>query len=152
MTTRDSNKTVMEALEGYMDALHDQAYEIVLQHWEAVKLQERKTPGWENSSNLQLRCTKKGNSLRIDWCGIKWVGSKKMSNRRMVRIAIPKPAGVNKYSLPKLYAYAKEWEKPLVKETEDKLGAIRCEASHVVKALRAIRNAGMVASATGGDE
>lgn len=146
MATRENYKTVMEALEGYMDALHDQAYELVMQHWEAVKLQERKAPGWENNSNLQLRCAKKGNSLRIDWCGIKWLGSKKMSNRRMVRIAIPKPAGVHNYSLPKLYAYAKEWEKPLIKDTEERLGAIRREASHVIKAIIAVRNAAKVAS------
>lgn len=152
MGMRDSNKNVMEALEGYMEALHEQAYEIVMRHWDAVKLQERKTPGWENSSNLQLRCELRGNSLRIDWCGIKWVGSKKMDNRRMVRITIPKPTGVNSYSLPKLYAYAKEWEKPLVKETEDKLAAIRSEASHVIKALRAIRNAAKVATMAGSDE
>lgn len=148
MSTRDSNTKTMEALEGYMNALHDLAYEIAMGYWEAVKLQERKTPGWENRSNLQLRCAKKGNSLRIDWCGTKWIGSKKTNNRRMVRISIPKPAGVNSYSLPKLYAYAKEWEKPLVKETEDKLGAIRNEASHIIKAIRAIRNAATVAYTT----
>ena len=152
MATQDSNKTVMEALEGYMEALHDQAYEIVMQHWEAVKLQECNTPGWENSSNLQLRCELRGNSLRIDWCGIKWLGSKKMNNRRMVRITIPKPAGMHAYSLPKLYAHAKEWEKPLIKETEGKLTAIRSEASHLIKAIRSIRNAAKVRSTSGGEE
>lgn len=152
MDMRDSNKNVMEALEGYMAALHDQAYEIVMRHWDAVKLQERKTPGWENSSNLQLRCELRGNSLRIDWCGIKWLGSKKMDNRRMVRITISKPAGVNSYSLSKLYAHAKEWEKPLIKETEGKLAAIRCEASHVIKAIRSIRNAAKARFTSGGEE
>jgi len=149
---QDNNKNAMKTLEGYMEALHDQAYELVMQHWEAVKLQERKTPGWENSSNLQLRCDKKGNSLRIDWCGIKWLGSKKMGNRRMVRISIPKPADMNSYSLTKLYAYAKDWEKPLIKETEEKLTAIRCEASHVIKAIRAIRNAAKVRPAADSEE
>lgn len=152
MNTLDSNLKAIDSLEGYMAALHDQAYEIVMQHWEAVKLRERKSPGWENNSNLQLRCDKRGNSLRIDWCGIKWLGSKKLSNRRMVRMMIPKPAGVHTYSLPKLYTYAKEWEKPLVKETEEKLGSIRCEASHVIKALRAIRNAAKVATTSGSGE
>ena len=148
---RENGKKALEALEAYMGDLYNQAHEVVTQHWEAVRSQERKTPGWENSSNLQLRCELRGNSLRADWCGIKWIGSKKANNRRMVRIGIPKPAGTHSYSLPRLYAHAKEWEKPLVKETEEKLAAIRSEASHVIKAIRAIRNAAKVAAMAGGN-
>ena len=109
-------------------------------------------PGWENASNLQLRCELRGNSLRIDWCGVWWVDAKKANNRRMVRLSIPKPAGANSYNLARLYAYAKEWEKPLVKETEEKLAAIRSDANHVIKAIRSIKNAALVASLAGGGE
>jgi hypothetical protein len=146
MEKQDQYMAARDALEDRMEALHDRAYEIVMKHWEAVKSYERQSPGWENRSILQLRCDKKGNSIRIDWCGLKWYGSKKLDNRKMIRITITKPPGSHGYHLPKLYAHAKEWEKPLIKGTEEKLGAIRREASHVIKAIIAVRYAAKVAS------
>jgi hypothetical protein len=120
-------------------AMAVQADEIVHAHWSQVKDMENRSPGWENKSNLQVRCVKEGNSLRLDWSGVKWYGSKAKGTRKLKRVHIRKPEGSYAYSLKKLFEHCKEWEKSLVKDTEGKLAAIRREARHVAKALQLIR-------------
>ena len=141
MIKSDSGKQAMLALEDYLDALYDRAYEIVDAHWAVVREMERKSSGWENKSELQLRCNRKGNSIVLAWNRVRWYGSKQKGNRMRQLIHIAKPAGSYAYSLSKLLSFAKEWEQPLVRETEEKLAAIRQEASHVVKAVIALRHA-----------
>jgi len=144
----------LDALERRAQQLFDAAYQIVERHWQLVRSMEAKHRGWENMSNLQLRCEKVGNSIRADWCGIKWIGSKAEGTRRSVRIFIAKPKGAHTYTLSKLFAFAKEWEKPMIENTEAQLAAIRREASQLVKAITAVRNVkrGVLRDGTGRDE
>ena len=141
MIKSDSGKQAMLALEDYLDALYDRAYEIVDAHWAVVREMERKSSGWENKSELQLRCNRKGNSIVLAWNRVRWYGSKQKGNRTRQLIHIAKPAGSYTYSMSKLLAFTKEWEQPLVRETEEKLAAIRREASHVIKSVIALRHA-----------
>ena len=141
---------VVEFLERKIDDLHQQAYRIVEQHWASVRQMENKHPGWENKSSLQLRCEKQGNSIRLDWCGIKWYGSRAKGNRKPIRVHIAKPRGSHCYTISKLLVFAKEWEKALVEDTERRMAEIRREASHLVKAIASIRYARAVAAKSGG--
>jgi len=141
---------VVVFLERKIEDLYEQAYRIVEQHWAFVRQMENKHPGWENKSSLQLRCEKQGNSIRLDWCGIKWYGSRAKGNRKPIRVYITKPKGSHCYTLSKLLAFAKEWEKALVEDTERHLAEIRHEASHLVKAIASIRYARAVAAKSGG--
>ncbi len=136
-----SYEDLIAALENRITTLHDMAYDIASAHFKLIKDGEAKMPGWENRSTLHLRCAKKGNSIRIDWCNVKWYGPK--GSRSMMRKPIPKPRGKHEYALGKLYAYAKDWEKPLIEDTEKQMAVIRQEASHLVKALTYLRYAEM---------
>ncbi|MDP1573055.1 MAG: conjugative transfer protein MobI(A/C) [Pseudomonadota bacterium] len=141
------------ALERRIDALHARAYTIVEQHWSYVREMEGRLPGWENKSSLQVRCAaKNGNSIRIDWCGIKWYGSKAKGNRKPTRTYIGKPKGSYAYTLSKLKALARDWEAFKVEETENQLCDIRREASHLVKAIISVRNARLAATRDGKKE
>ena len=126
-------------LEARIDALFHTAYAIVERHWQFVRRMESRSSHWEDKSSLQLRCEKVGNSIRADWCGIRWHGSKAMGNRGVTRVYIAKPKGAHGYALSKIMAFAKEWEKPMIEETEARLAAIRREAGLLVKAIAAIR-------------
>lgn len=126
-------------LEARIDTLFHTAYAVVENHWQFVRRMESKSSHWEDKSCLQLRCQKVGNSIRADWCGIRWHGSKAMGNRGASRVYIAKPKGGHGYALSKIMAFAKEWEKPMIEETEARLAAIRREASLLVKAIAAIR-------------
>jgi hypothetical protein len=138
-SVRSKYEAAVEMLESRLDDLAIQADETVHAHWNRVKDMENRSPGWENKSNLLVRCVKAGNSLRLDWSGIRWYGSKAKGTREPKRIHIRKPESSYSYSLKKLYEHCKEWEKPLVKDTEEKLVVIRREARHVTKALQQIR-------------
>ena len=135
----DKYEAAVEALGSRLDDLAVLADEIVHVHWNRVRDMENRSPGWENKSSLQVRCVKEGNSLRLDWSGIRWYGSKVKGTRKPKRIHIRKPENSYAYSLKKLYEHCREWEKPLVKDTEEKLAVIRREARHVAKALQMIR-------------
>jgi len=140
-TESSSHDEAIAILERRIDALHTRSKEIVEKHWKYVYDMEGRLPGWENKSSLQVRCTKQGNSIRLDWCGIKWYGSKAKGNRQWVRTHIGKPKGAYGYTLSKLKAMARGWEADKVEETETSLTDIRREASHLVKAIISIRNA-----------
>jgi hypothetical protein len=60
-----------------------------------------------------------------------------------MRKPIPKQRRKHEYTLEKLYAYAKDWEKQLIEDTEKKMAVIRQEVSHLVKALTYLRYAKM---------
>lgn len=131
-------------LEQRITELHARAYRLVEQHWVYVKEMEGRLPGWENKSSLQVRCALlEGNSIRAEWCGIKWYGSKAKGDRRPIRTYITKPKGAYGYTLSKLTALAKDWEAQKVEELELQLSDIRREASHLVKAIINLRNANL---------
>lgn len=136
-----------EVLESRIKYLFDSAFAVVEVHWEVVKAEERKRPGWENKSRLQVRVKQIGNSIRADWSAVKWLG--KGEARKAKYTHISKPRGEFAYTLSKLQAHAQPWEVGLIKDTEEKLAQIRREASHVVKALLAVRNAMQAAKARG---
>ena len=147
-----SHDEAIAILERRIDALHDRAYKIVEWHWNYVRDMERRLPGWENKSSLQVRCTKEGNSIRLDWCGIKWYGSKAKGNRKPVRTYIGKPKAAFGYTLSKLKAMARDWEADKVQETENSLADVRREASHLVKAIISVRNAKLALKRVGKEQ
>ena len=138
MGTTSYQELAVEQLHAWLDDLHEQAEKIVEAHWVVVRATEQKMPGWENRSALQLRCTREGNSIKIEWVKIRWVGSKARGTRKAKREYIKKGKGPG-YSLKTLLSISREWEKPLVEDTESKLTAIRREAGHINKALQSIR-------------
>lgn len=136
-------------LEARIGELFQAAYAITERHWTQLRRYEARLPSsWENKSDLQLRCHQVGNSIRVDWCGLRWHGSVKAGTRGSVRIYIPKPKGAHGYTVSRLLAFAKDWEKPLVEETEAQLVPIRREASQLVRAIGAVRHARQVAQRT----
>lgn len=138
MGRTDHGELVVEQLQAWLDDLYDRAYEIVEAHWAVVRATEQKMPGWENKSTLQVRCVRDGNAIKLEWARVKWVGSKTKGTRRAERLSIRK-TGEYGYNLKTLLGFSKEWERPLVEDTEIKLTAIRREARHVNKALQYIR-------------
>jgi hypothetical protein len=138
MEETNYQKLATEQLEAWLDDLYQKAETIVESHWAAVRATEQKTPGWENKSALQLRCSRKGNAIKIEWTKIRWVGLKAKGTRKAIREYIKKGKGPS-YSLKTLLSISKEWEKPLVEDTESRLAAIRREAGHINKALQYIR-------------
>jgi hypothetical protein len=138
MEKTNYQELAIEQLHAWLDDLHKQAEKIVEAHWVVVRSTEQKMPGWENKSALQLRCTREGNSIKIEWAKIRWVGSKARGTRKAKREYIKKGKGPG-YSLKTLLSISREWEKPLVEDTESKLTAIRREAGHINKALQSIR-------------
>jgi hypothetical protein len=147
MEKSNHKELAIEHLQAWLDDLYQQAERIVESHWVTVRATEQKIPGWENKSSLQLRCARIGNTLKIEWVKIRWVGSKARGTRKAKREYIKKGKGPG-YSLKTLLSISKEWEKPLVEDTEGKLTAIRREAGHVNKALQYIRFAKSLASST----
>lgn len=137
--TEEQYATLVANLDALMDAIEQHAIELVEGHWEQVRTVGDKYPGWENKSNLSLRCAKRGNSLMIEWSITKWYGASSDGSRRMYRTHISKPRGTTAYSLPKLLSHAKEWEKPLVADLEPQLAELRWAASNLNKARQSIR-------------
>lgn len=133
-------------LEEGIEDLFQTAYAITERHWVEVRRIESRLPSsWENKSNLQLRCHRVGNSIRVDWCGLRWHGSVKAGTRDSVRIYIPKPKGAHGYTVSRILAFAKDWEKSLIEDTEAQLVPIRREASQLVKAIAAVRHVRQIA-------
>ena len=134
----------MEHLEECVKALHMAAVAIVDEHWAQILEHENKARTWQDKSQLQLACHRKGNNIQIKWIGTKWYG--KAPARRSVRTNIARGAGELAYSMAKLREWTREWELPIVEETERKLTSIRRQAQHVVKAIMALRHAKLVAA------
>lgn len=140
MKIADHGELVVEHIEGWLSSLYDEAFKIADAHWKVVRENAGKFPGWENKSRLQLRVLKKGNMIRADWTEIGWVGSKAKGNRKLVRKYIPMKLEYG-YRIEDLLALARDWEAPLVEDTEVKLAEIRRKARHINKALLLIRHA-----------
>lgn len=131
----------IEIVERDIYALYKRGVNIVNQYWKFVYEMDQKLTGWENKSCLQVRCIQEGNSIRIDWCQVKWYGSKTRGNRESFRKQITKPKAAYGYTPSKLRGLAREWEADWVEETERQLSQIRREASHLTKALTYLRHA-----------
>ncbi|HBV20351.1 MAG TPA: hypothetical protein DEF07_01355 [Nitrosomonas sp.] len=136
----ESLETIWKSIEIRIDELEKIAASIIDRHWELVMQSEKAFPGWQNRSNLNLRIHRKGNNLRIDWTGIKW-SSNKDGKKYPLYTHISKGKGKHTYTLSKLYSFAKEWEKPLIAETEKELAWIRRESFHLNRSLFSIRYA-----------
>ncbi len=134
----ESLETIWTSIENRIDELEAIASSIIDRHWELVMQNEK--PGWQNKSQLNLRIHRKGNNLRIDWTGVKWSSTAK-GRKYPLYTHITKGRGSHTYTLSKLFAFAREWEKPLIEETEKELAWIRREAFHLNRALFSIRYA-----------
>lgn len=155
MVENDYRDLAVQHLQAWLDDLFSRANKIVDAHWAMVRAAEAKVTGWENRSALQVRCARDGNAFKLEWAQVKWVGSKQRGTRKAARLSIRK-SGEYGYNLNTLLALSKEWEKPLVRDTETRLAEIRREARHVNKALQYIRfardarKAAMAADKNGG--
>jgi hypothetical protein len=135
------HEDAIELLELRIKQLQDRGESIVDAYWKYVGAMEPKLAGWENKIRLQIRCKLTGNSIRADWCEVKWYGSSSKGGRRAVRRQIIKPKDAYGYTVSKLLALSPDWAKEKVEETETQLADIRREASHLVKAIIYIKHA-----------
>lgn len=127
-----------DAMERYLDELYERAVSVADKFWDFVYQQDQRLD-WEKRSRLFLRVRKTGNSIRIEWYEVKWVGSRAKNNRRSLRVYIAKPRGQFRYSATKLTALARDWEADMVLKTEDTMAEFRREARAVTLAILAIR-------------
>jgi len=132
-----------EALETALNSIHTQALLVVDAHWSAVSAHEKNATEWKDKSVLQLSCHRKGNHIQMKWIVVSWVG--RAANRRQIKTNIPKSANEFKYTMASLLKHARQWEGPLIAETESKLASLRKQASFVVKAKVSLRYATMEA-------
>ncbi len=140
------HEDAIQLLEMRIKQLQDRGEAVVDGYWKHVKELEPKLPGWESKSRLQVRCILTGNSIRADWCEVRWYGSSSKGGRRSVRRQISKPKDVYGYTLSKLLILSPDWAKDKVEETETQLADIRREASHLVKAIIYIKHAKIASS------
>jgi len=138
---KSCHDNAIELLQLRIKQLQDRGELIVDSYWEYVYRMEKKLPGWENKSRLHIRCNQTGNSIRADWCEVKWYGSSSKGGRKPVRRQIIKPKDAYGYTLSKLQTLSPDWAKDIVKKTETQLAEIRREASHLVKAIMYIKHA-----------
>lgn len=142
MTSNPLHTTTLEALEACMFDLHRAASEAVFEHWEQIKAREKLSTSWEDRSNLSVAAHRKGNHIQAKWIGIKWYG--KGGARRQLKVNIARSRVDLSYSMAKLSPWAREWEVPIVEETERKLTSIRKQAYHLVRAIMAVKNAAQI--------
>lgn len=135
----DPHDDALLSLEKCFHELHVQAVGLVSAHWEQVLAKEKALNDWKEKSCLQLASHRKGNHIQLKWIGNKWFGAK--STRRTVKTNIIRNKDDLSYSTAKLKVLAKEWELPIVIETERKLTTIRKQAYFVTRSIVALRNA-----------
>ena len=135
------HEDAIQLLEMRIKQLQDRGEAVADGYWKHVKAMEPKLSGWESKSRLQVRCILTGNSIRADWCEVRWYGSSSKGGRRSVRRQITKPKDAYGYTLSKLLTLSPDWAKDKVEETETQLADIRREASHLVKAIIYIKHA-----------
>lgn len=136
----ESIEAMMASIEKRIDELEEMASSMVDRYWQQVLLFEKSNPGWENRSGLRLRCHRKGNHLRIEWTGLKWY-RKNTGGFIPILKYISKGKSSHQYTLSKIFGYAKEWERPLIEETEKELALIRKESFFLNKAILSVRHA-----------
>lgn len=129
----------IEAIEQIICELYDEAMRIQDHYIDTVSEHERRATGFESRSALELSCAKRGNNIQIVWKGIKWYGSK--ANRTRTRVAIPRDSKNLIYTDAELKKHAKDWEWPIVQETELQMQSIRRQAHHLVRSVMSIRSA-----------
>ena len=150
-------KKAVDHLQAWLDDLYAQAEKVVEAHWAVVRATEQKIPGWENKSALRLRLRRKGNAIKLEWGKVRWTGSKTRGTRTALVDYLRKTDDYG-YNLKVLKDLSKDWEKPLVEDTETKLTAIRREWRHINKAIQLIRfakdarKAAMAADKNGGTD
>lgn len=142
MTSMTPYQTALHALEECMADLHASAAAVVYEHWEKIKAHEARTTGYEDRSNIGPAAHRQGNHIQAKWIAIKWYG--KGAARKQVKVNIPRSRVELTYSMAKLAPYAKEWEIPIIQDTEKKLTSIRKQAHHVVRAIMAMKNATLI--------
>lgn len=138
---RSGCEQAIALVERLIGNLHQRGSAIVQEHWDFIYKMDQKFTGWNRKSRLQVRCIMDGNSIRADWCEIRWHGLQAKGNREARRRYIGKPKDSHLYTLSKLTRLAREWEVEQVEKTETSLAQIRREANHLVKALMYLRHA-----------
>ncbi|MBU9212330.1 conjugative transfer protein MobI(A/C) [Burkholderia multivorans] len=131
---------IKAALERYMERLYKRAMAVVNEYYE-FKDEMNKQMDWPKKSSLKPRVRQRGLSIAAEWYDKRWYGSKAKGTRRAFTTYIAKPKGAMSYTLSKLLAYAQDWEKDKVAETENALAAIRYEAGCVMRALSYLNSA-----------
>ena len=144
----DAFDNCIVVIEEQIDALFNEAMKAADTYWDAVTAHEKQATGPEKRSNLELSCTKRGNNIQVLWKGIRWYGPP--NKRTRVRLTIARDKTTFTYADGSLKDYAKEWEWPLVKETEMTMQSIRRQNHHLVRAIMSIRNAKQVRRAADG--
>lgn len=141
MQIEDHYEQAEAALEACLYKVQKEAALLVDAHWEAIKAQEQHATSWSDKSILQLSSFRKGNHIQIKWVSISWFG--RGASRRQVMENIQKKSEFG-YTPASLKKFAKEWEWPLVEETERKMTLLRKQAHFLVKSKMALRNAAIV--------
>lgn len=129
-------------IESCIDDLHSLAYNVADRYWLFVNEHESKNTGTDSYSNLELTCGKKGNHLKVRWQAIEWHGRKNARSR--IRLPIARDEENMTYQKSVLKSKAKDWEWPMVKETELQLQSIRRQAHHLFRSNMSIRSAKQV--------
>lgn len=93
MSEKAHKESVKEHLYGWLDDLYAEASRVVEGHWEMLRAEERKHPGWENKSSLWIRLRRKGNSIAAEWGQAQWRGYKTRGTRRALFVEITKGRG-----------------------------------------------------------
>jgi|GEM_PF-6731458 len=129
----------MKALVELVDDLHSQMDMLMLSYRAQVKAAERKVQDWKDMSCLRLYVHRKkdGNHVQAKWVHVVWVGTK--LNRKEKLTAVPKSKTEDTYSMVQLKKLAKDWEWPLVEDTEKQLGLLRRQIAFIVKAQASLR-------------
>lgn len=134
----------LESLENCFHDLHKTAVGVVSDHWEQILAIEKKSTHWTDKSTLQLASYRLGNHIQLKWVGIRWYGAAK--TRKTVKVNITRSKGDLTYTMAKLKPWCKEWELPIVEETERKLTIVRRQAFFLTRSIMALRNAKAIAT------
>ncbi len=143
MEYKTAHESTMDALEGCLNVIHDEMTRVADTHWSQIEAHEKKVTEWSNKSQLRLVMHRKGNHIQAKWNTIKWFGKK--GARKDVKTSIRKSVNEDTYSLAELKANARDWEWAMVEKTELQMGLLRKQAGFIVKAITAMRYAGMAA-------
>lgn len=138
--TQENVRNALNSSDARLQQLFEEAYGLIDQHWIWVRAMERSQEKWDGKSQLQIRCVRVGNSIRLHWSKIKWIGSKAAGNRRSLRLYIKRPKNSHSYTISKLRDLACDWEADAVEALELKLAKTRREATFLVKAIGNIQN------------
>ncbi|MBV7541959.1 conjugative transfer protein MobI(A/C) [Acidovorax sp. sic0104] len=140
----EKHERLMAALEVCLHDLHRQGVEVVADHWDRIKEQERGATSWEHKSRLQLVSHRQGSNIQLRWVGAKWYGVG--ANRKSMKVTIKRSGRDLSYTEAALAKWARDWELKIVMETEARLTPIRRQAAHYAKAIISARAAHAIAT------